>query len=212
MTYISVETATPAAPTLDQNVDLVHHHHPLYSHPFDIQGTILISTQLQGPENYSLWNRSMKIVFHGKNKLGFVLGTCRKHMFDPSLHELWDRCNAIMLAWIMNIIAPNLLSSMIYAYDDHKVCEDLHERFDKVNASRSFYLHKEIGKLTQGLLSVSEYFSKLRELWDEYEALVPSPSCGCPESRKHAKHYQLGKLYQFLTGLNGTFDTRIRSS
>ncbi|XP_019258459.1 PREDICTED: uncharacterized protein LOC109236707 [Nicotiana attenuata] len=75
----------------------------------------------------------------------------------------------------MNIVAPNLLSFMIYASDAHKVWEDLHERFDKVNASRSFYLHKEIGKLTQ-------------------------------ESKQNAEHYQLRKLYQFLTRLNDTFD------
>ncbi|XP_070022079.1 uncharacterized protein LOC142177480 [Nicotiana tabacum] len=127
-------------------------------------------------------------------------------MFDPSLYELWDRCNVIVLAWIMNTVAPNLLSFVIYASNAHKVWEDLRERFDKVNASRSFYLHKKIEKLTQGLLSVSEYFSKLRVLWNEYEALVPHLSCGCPESKQNAEHYQIGKLYQFLTGLNDTFD------
>lgn len=124
-------------------------------------------------------------------------------MFDPSLHELWDKCNAIMLAWIMNTVVTNLLSSVIYASDAHKVQEDLQDRLDKVNASRSFYLHKEIAKLTQGLLSVSEYFSRLQ---DEYEALVPPPSCGCPESKQNAEHYQLQKLYQFFTGLNDYYD------
>ncbi|XP_070002225.1 uncharacterized protein [Nicotiana sylvestris] len=104
----------------------------------------------------------MKIVLHGKNKLGFVLGTCRKHMFDPILHELWDKYNAIVLAWIMNIVAPNLLSSVIYVSDAHKIWEDLRERFDKVNASRSFYLHKEIGKLTQGLF-LNDTFDNIKD-------------------------------------------------
>ncbi|XP_019261001.1 PREDICTED: uncharacterized protein LOC109238959 [Nicotiana attenuata] len=106
----------------------------------------------------------------------------------------------------MNTVAPNLLSVVIYASNAHKVWEDLRERFDKVNAAISFYLHKEIAKLTQKLLTVSQYFSKLRELWDEYEALDPPPSCGCLESKQHAEHYQLQKLYQFLTGLNDSFD------
>ncbi|OIT19232.1 hypothetical protein A4A49_57131, partial [Nicotiana attenuata] len=139
---------------------LVHHSHPLYIHPSDTQGSI---------------------VLHGKNKLGFVLGTCRREMYDPSLHELWDRCNAI-------------------------VWEDLKERFDKVNASRACYLHKKIVALTQGISPMSVYFSKLRELWDEYETLAPPPSCGCPESVKHAEHYQLQKLYKFLTGLNESYE------
>lgn len=90
----------------------------------------------------------MKIVLHGKNKLGFVLGTCRKNRYDTSLHELWDRCNAIVLAWIMNTVSPSLISSVIYASNAYTMCEDLKERFDKDNASRACYLHKEIATLT----------------------------------------------------------------
>lgn len=56
----------------------VHHNHPLYIHPLDTQGSILISVQLQGSENYSLWIKSLKIVLTGKKKLGFVLGICKK--------------------------------------------------------------------------------------------------------------------------------------
>nr|XP_016498339.1 PREDICTED: uncharacterized protein LOC107817075 [Nicotiana tabacum] len=189
-----------------QSVDQVDHHHPLYIHPSDTQGSVLIFVQLQGSENSSIWSRSLKIVLHGKNKLGFVLGTCKKSNYDVSLHELWDRCNAIMLAWIMNTVSPNLLSSVIYASDAYNVWEDLRERFDKVNASRAAYLHKEIATLTQGVSPVSVYFSRPRELWDEYEMLTPPPTCGCPESKKHVEHYQLQKLYQFLTGLNDSYE------
>ncbi|XP_075077085.1 uncharacterized protein LOC107799593 [Nicotiana tabacum] len=72
-------------------------------------------------------------------------------MYDHSLHELWDRCNGIILAWIMNTVSPNLISTVIYASNAHKMWEDLKERFDKVNASRDCYIHKEMATLTQGL-------------------------------------------------------------
>ncbi|XP_016450723.2 uncharacterized protein LOC107775499 [Nicotiana tabacum] len=197
-------SGTPAAQP--QNLELAHHNHPIYIHPSDTQGSILISIQLQGSENYSIWSRSMKIVLYGENKLGFVLGTCRKEMYDVSLHELWDRCNAIVLAWIMNTVSPSLISTVIYASNAYKVWEDLRERFDKVNASRACYLHKEIATLVQGVSSVSVYFLRLHELWDEYETLDPPPSCGCPESRQYAEHYQVKKLYQFLSGLNKSYE------
>ncbi|XP_075098854.1 uncharacterized protein LOC142175764 [Nicotiana tabacum] len=129
-----------------------------------------------------------------------------KSNYDVSFHELWDRCNAIVLVWIMNTISPNLLSTVIYASDAYIVWEDLREIFVKVNASRVAYLHKEIASLTQGVSSVSVYFSRLRELWDEYETLTPSPTCGCPESKKYVEHYQLQKLYQFLTGFNDSYE------
>lgn len=141
----------------------------------------------------------------GKNKLGFLLGTCRKEMYPSNLHNLWDRFNAIVLAWIMNTVSKDLLSSVIYASDSHKVWEDLRERFDKVNASRAFYLHKEIVTLVQYTFSVSAYFSRLRMLWDELEALAPHPSCACPESKDYATHFQMQKLWQFLMGLNESY-------
>nr|XP_016476159.1 PREDICTED: uncharacterized protein LOC107797748 [Nicotiana tabacum] len=127
-------------------------------------------------------------------------------MYDVSLHELWDRCNAIVLEWIMNTVSPSLISTIIYASNAYKVWEDLRERFEKVNASRACYLHKEIATLIQGVSSVSVYFSRLRELWDDYETLDPSPSCGCPESRQHAEYYRVQKLYQFLSGLHKSYE------
>ncbi|XP_070008681.1 uncharacterized protein [Nicotiana sylvestris] len=163
----STSTIVTSSPSDTQNLNLVHHNHPLYIHPYDIQGVVLISIQLRGSKNYSLWSRSMKIVLHGKNKLAFMIGTCRKELSDVSLHELWDRCNAIVLAWIMNTIAPNLLSTMIYASNAHK----------------------------SGKIFVRDLIN-----------LAPLHSCGFPESKQYVEHYQLQKLYQFLTGLNDSFD------
>ena len=125
----------------------------------------------------------MKLLLLGKNKLGFVLGTYTKSMYPSSMHEQWERCNAIVLGWIMNTVSKSLVSTVIYGSDAHTVWEDLRERFDKVNASRAIYLHKEIVTLFQGTASVSNYFSRLRELWDEFETLIPPPSRAGPESK-----------------------------
>ncbi|XP_070002641.1 uncharacterized protein [Nicotiana sylvestris] len=127
------------------------------------------------------------LYIHPSDTQGFVLGTCKKSNYDVSLHDLWDRYNAIVLAWFMNTVASNLISTVIYASDAYAVWEDLRERFDKE-------------------CPVSVYFSRLRELWDEYETLTPPPSCGCPESKKYVEHYQLQKLYQFLTGLHDSYE------
>lgn len=98
-----------------------------------------------------------------------------------------------------------LLSSIIYASNAYKVWSDLKERFDTVNGSRVFFLHREIVTLAQGTLSVSDYFSRMRNLWDEVDALMPCPSCNCPESRNYAQHHNYQRLLQFLMGLNETY-------
>lgn len=91
-------------------LERIDHNHPLFIHSSDNQGSVLISVQLLGSENYSLWSKSLKLVLLGENKLGFMLGTCRKDMYPSSMHDLWDRCNAIVLGWIMNIVSKGLLA------------------------------------------------------------------------------------------------------
>ncbi|XP_075096151.1 uncharacterized protein LOC142174258 [Nicotiana tabacum] len=51
---------------------------------------------------------------------GFVNGRYSKDKFDPSLHELWEKWNAILLSWIMNYVSNKLLSGMVYATSAQK--------------------------------------------------------------------------------------------
>ncbi|XP_070012538.1 uncharacterized protein LOC142162404 [Nicotiana tabacum] len=194
------ETSTRTSTTT--NID---HHHPLYLQPCDTPGTSLISIQLTGSENYALWSRYMKIGLIGKSKLGFVDGRCTKDKFDRSLHEFWEKCNAIVLSWIMNVVSTELLSGIVYKSSAHKVWTDLKDRYDKVNGSRIFFLHKEIATLSQGISLVYAYFSKLTDLWEEYDALMLCPGRDCLESKSYFEHFEYQRLLQFLMGLNETY-------
>lgn len=59
--------------------------------------------------------------------------------------------------------------------------------------------------MNQGNISVSTYFSKLRLLWDEFDALVPPPSCNCDNSRTYVDHLACLRLFTFLMGLNEVY-------
>ncbi|KAG5623561.1 hypothetical protein H5410_008779 [Solanum commersonii] len=83
-------------------------NHPLYLHSSDTPGSILTTVQLTGAENYSL---------EAKSKLGFVLGTCKRNDYTLELAEQWEKCNAFVLAWIMNTVSKELLSGIVYASD-----------------------------------------------------------------------------------------------
>lgn len=62
----------------------------------------------------------------------------------------------------MNSVGKELLSSIIYASNAHKVWLDLKEKIGIVNESRIFYLHREIVTLAQETMSVAEYFFRIR--------------------------------------------------
>lgn len=50
----------------------------------------------------------------------------------------------------------------------------------------------------------------MRDLWDEYDVLVPSPSCKCDDAKPYIEHLHQQRLMMFLMGLNETF-SHVRS-
>lgn len=50
----------------------------------------------------------------------------------------------IALSWIMNCVLSQLLSGIMYSLSANAVWSDLKERFDKIDGSRIFHLHKQI--------------------------------------------------------------------
>ncbi|XP_019239811.1 PREDICTED: uncharacterized protein LOC109219795 [Nicotiana attenuata] len=179
--------------------------HPLYLAPRDTSGISLISFQLTGTDNYSLWYRSMRIALLGRNKLGIVDGRWPNERFREKYWYQSERCNAIVLSWLMNSVAPSLISGIAYATNAQKVWLDLQERFDKVNDTRCYNLHKETATLCQGTSSISVYYSKLKDLWDESESIIPTPDCDCAKTREFIVHLRKQKVYQFLMGLNDSY-------
>ncbi|XP_070017741.1 uncharacterized protein [Nicotiana sylvestris] len=105
---------TAIFPTID-------HNHPLYLQPTDTPGSSLISLQLTGSDNYVLWSLAMRIDLLGKSKLCFVDRRFPKSKFEPELHDLWEKFNAIVLSWIMNAVRPGLLGSVLYASSAYRV-------------------------------------------------------------------------------------------
>ncbi|XP_070011186.1 uncharacterized protein [Nicotiana sylvestris] len=152
----------------DEKEEKIDHTHPLFVHPSDTPGSILIPVKLTGSENYGLWRRTMQIALQAKRELGFVTGTCTKDQFKAKLHEDWEICNAIRDC----------------------LCIE----------------HREIATISQGTDSVAAYFTKLKELWAEYDALVPSPGSDCPKSRDYIEHLHRQRLLQFLSGLNESYE------
>ena len=106
----------------------------------------------------------------------------------------------------MNSVSKSLLGGIMYAATGKAVWQDLQERFTKIDGSRTFNMHKEIDTLTQVVNSVTVYFSKLKTLLEEFEALIPPPGCNCEKSKVFIFHLHKLKLFQFLMGLNKSYN------
>ncbi|XP_069151580.1 uncharacterized protein [Solanum lycopersicum] len=129
------------------------------------------------------------------------------HNHPLFLHSIDNSC--VLLSSIQLTGADNfseLLGGIVYSTNAAAVWKDLCERYDKIDGSRIFQLHKEIATISQGTNSISSYFSKLRELWVEYDSLAPVPGCECVNSREFVVFMHNQKLLQFLMGLNDSYE------
>lgn len=183
---------------------------PLYLHANDTSGTPLVGFKLVGTENYKVWSAAVKLALHTKNKLGFITGNCKKTTSDGQLADQWERCNSVVLSWILGCVSEELYLGQIFSKNAKIVWDELEETYNKEDGSVIFNLHYKIHSLTQSGSTLSEYYHKFNSLWRQFESLVNLPDCTCDSSTEMKKHNNLLRLMQFLMGLDDVY-TPVRS-
>ncbi|XP_050216130.1 uncharacterized protein LOC126667211 [Mercurialis annua] len=180
---------------------------PYYLHPSENPSLILVSPLMNG-QNYHSWARSMCMCLLSKNKLKFVDGSIAVPAKSDSLFSVWERCNTMVLSWILRSLTPSIAQSILWIDNALDVWKDLHDRFSQGNVTRISDLQEEIYSFKQNNLSVTDYFTHLKMLWDELSNMRMIPVCMCiPQCHCNAltlvKDYQEADcVIRFLKGLN----------
>ncbi|KAL9995437.1 putative RNA-directed DNA polymerase [Helianthus debilis subsp. tardiflorus] len=178
---------------------------PLYLHPSDSSALTIVSVKLKGTENYSVWSTSMKLALEAKNKFGFVSGKCERSTEDLVLANQWDRCNSVVLTWLLNSVSEELFLGQVFSSLASEVWEDLKETYDKVDGSVVYDLFKKINCISQNGSSVADYYNKLTTMWKQFDAMVQLPTCSCKAAKDYNDFSMLIKLMQFLMGLDDVY-------
>nr|GEY08843.1 putative Gag-polypeptide of LTR copia-type [Tanacetum cinerariifolium] len=134
-------------------IDVLDAGNPLFLQNNDHSNVLLIGFKLTSTENYKMWSTAMKIALTGKNKFGFVNGTCVKPVTSHVLAQQWKRCNAIVLGWILSSFSPELYLGQVYSQIASKVWDGLEETYDKRDGSVIFNVINKIHALKQGASS-----------------------------------------------------------
>ncbi|GKE74125.1 ribonuclease H-like domain-containing protein, partial [Tanacetum coccineum] len=145
--------------------------------------------------------------------MGFVNGTCNRatYLASAPLLEQWDRCNAVVLNWILSSLSQDVYLGHVFSDNAESVWKELQETYDRIDGSIVFNLLQKINTFKQGGLPVSEYYHKLNSLWREFDILTKLPNCTCAARTELVDHGKLLKLMQFLMGLDDIYQP-IRSS
>ena len=104
------------------------HNHPLFLSSSDVAGSVQIEIQLTGMENYTLWSRAMRLNLLTRNKLGLIDGTITRDAFKVDYEKQdWDRCNIMVISWIVNNVSKELVSGILFCSNASVVWRDLKE-------------------------------------------------------------------------------------
>ncbi|KAJ0581298.1 putative retrotransposon Copia-like protein [Helianthus annuus] len=177
----------------------------LYLHPSDHPGMNLVSKSFDGTR-FGAWKRAMTIALSAKNKLSFVNGVSTRPN-DPFLVPQWQRCNDMVISWILNTLSRGISDSVLYTETAYKLWNELNDRYGQVNGAKLYQLQKSICEISQGSNDTATYFTKIKAIWDELSALNSLPNWSCGVSHVFAKRDEDQRLVQFLTGLNASYDS-----
>ncbi|XP_074270757.1 uncharacterized protein LOC141594652 [Silene latifolia] len=188
---------------------------PLYLHPSDLPSLNLTQIIFDG-SNYDLWAEAVKNGLDAKNKLAFIEGKVTKPESDGDEETIetvvWRQCNAMLRAWLRNVIDPKLHPSITFSQPIADVWEELRGRYSAGNAPRVHQLKNELNECKQGGDSVVEYYTRLETIWDELAKNSKSKNCTCGAATSIAKEKEEEKVHQFLMGLDSKLYGHIRTN
>ncbi|GJT39788.1 ribonuclease H-like domain-containing protein [Tanacetum coccineum] len=134
---------------------------PLHLQNSDFNSATIISVKLTGTENYKVWAAAMKLAISTRNKTGFLDGTCLKSAYasSASLSNQWDRCNSIVLSWLLNSVSEDLFLGQIFSDNASDVWAELKETYDKLDGSIILSFQSEVVSYLERLPDVKEAFA-----------------------------------------------------
>uniref|UniRef100_A0A2C9V763 Retrotransposon gag domain-containing protein n=1 Tax=Manihot esculenta TaxID=3983 RepID=A0A2C9V763_MANES len=126
----------------------------------------------------------MRISLGAKQKLGFIDGTMKVLEIEFENYKVWQRCDYMVT----------------------ELCLEIAERYGKCNGPMIYEIWRIITSISQENVSVSVYFTRLRQLWDELSTIevLPPYTCGVAKIMDGLQNKQ--KVIQFLMRLNDAFE------
>ncbi|XP_068466534.1 uncharacterized protein [Phaseolus vulgaris] len=191
----------------DPSQDLSSPYHVSSS---DNPSVLIVPIILDGP-NYHHWSRSFQISLISKNKIGFIDGTIEAPNRTKSLFPTWQRANMLVVLWILKAVSQSIAQSIICMDNAFDIWNDLKERFSQGDMIRISDIQEMISSFKQGELTVTNYFTQLKILWDELGLFCPLSASSCASKCNTlvnvSKYKTQDQIIKFLRGLNDNYST-----
>lgn len=183
-----------------------------YLHPSDQANNRLVPTIFNGT-NYGKWKRSMTLALSAKNKMGFVDGTIPRSSASAQDHTAWDRCNNIVIGWILSSLDDSISQSVFYHKLAQEIWSELEERYGLPSLAHLYSLQEKLFGLehTEGM-TIVEFFTQVKTIWDEMDNLITIPVCtNCLITKEMLKIQTNQRILHFLMKIDERFE-HVRSN
>ncbi|KAL4580278.1 hypothetical protein LXL04_016465 [Taraxacum kok-saghyz] len=142
-----------------------------------------VSNLLSGNENYMQWKFSIQLALGVKKKTGFIDGTSTKPASEGNDLDEWISNDYMVRSWLINAISKEIVGAFIFAIAARELWLELEETFGDTNGPLIYQLQIQIASLSQGDSSLSKYYTKLKQLWDQLNRLVQLPPYTCGSAK-----------------------------
>lgn len=110
-----------------------------YLRPTNQANNKFVSIPFNG-ENFGKWKRSMLITLIAKNKVGFIYGTLPKPLNTSTDYKAWERCNNMVIGWILSSLDESISSSVFYHKIASEIWKEFEERFGEASSAHLYSL------------------------------------------------------------------------
>ncbi|XP_031129028.1 uncharacterized protein LOC116030826 [Ipomoea triloba] len=161
-------------------------------------------------KNYSAWAFPFELFVKGKELWSHISDSAPDKEKEKEKYAKWEVKDAQIMSWILGSVEPSILLSLKPYKTSRGMWDYLKNVYNQSNSARRFQLELELSQLSQGSMSIQEFYSSFETLWTEYTDIVYAnvPSEGLVAVQNI---HETSKRDQFLMKLRGEFET-IRSN
>lgn len=111
----------------------------------------------------------------------------------------------MVMSWLLNDLNLDLANIVIYVNTPIEVWSDLHDRFSLGILTRAFWIHGTIAEYKQRQQTVSQYYTKIKSLWDEMSSYNSLPNSTCEAMKTLWEPDEEEQVLKFLMDLNDSY-------
>nr|KYP43747.1 hypothetical protein KK1_034783 [Cajanus cajan] len=149
----------------------------------------------------------MLTALSAKNKFEFIDSSIQRLVSTDSQYTVWKRCNNMVVSWLVHSVSPLIRQSILWMDNAQEIWKDLESRYSQGDLLRISNLQQEITSIRQGDRSITDYFTRIRIIWDELESYcVCDPKCSCNALTTVFERKKQDRVMQCLRGLNDQFN------